>query len=41
MKKIQFMDTSFRDGFQSVIGARVISKDFLPAISAALEAGTT
>ncbi|MBR4371931.1 MAG: hypothetical protein IKS92_12845, partial [Victivallales bacterium] len=41
MKKIQFMDTSFRDGFQSVIGARVIAKDFLPALSAAMEAGTT
>ena len=40
MKKIQFMDTSFRDGFQSVIGARVIAKDFLPAISAAMDAGT-
>ena len=41
MKKIQFMDTSFRDGFQSVIGARVIAKDFLPALSAAMDAGTT
>ena len=40
MKKIQFMDTSFRDGFQSVIGARVIAKDFLPALSAAMDAGT-
>ncbi len=41
MKKIQFLDTSFRDGFQSVIGARVISKDFLDALAAAVEAGFT
>jgi pyruvate carboxylase subunit B len=33
------MDTSFRDGFQSVYGARVITKDFLPAFEASLEAG--
>ena len=39
MKKIRFLDTSFRDGFQSVIGARVISKDFMPALEAAVEAG--
>ncbi len=39
MKKIRFLDTSFRDGFQSVIGARVVSKDFLPALEAAVEAG--
>ncbi|MBR0457875.1 MAG: hypothetical protein IJJ26_01435 [Victivallales bacterium] len=39
MKKIRFMDTSFRDGFQSVIGARVIVDDFLPALKAAVEAG--
>ncbi len=37
MKKIRFMDTSFRDGFQSVIGARVVTADFLPAIKAAVE----
>ncbi len=41
MKKIRFMDTSFRDGFQSVIGARVVTADFLPAIEAAVEAGFT
>lgn len=41
MKKIRFMDTSFRDGFQSVIGARVITADFIPAIEAAVEAGFT
>ena len=39
MKKIRFMDTSFRDGFQSCYGARVFTKDFLPAIEASVEAG--
>tara|TARA_B100001765_G_scaffold120022_1_gene74898 strand:- start:116 stop:316 length:201 start_codon:yes stop_codon:yes gene_type:complete len=39
-KRIEFMDTSFRDGFQSVFGARVATKDFLPPLEAALEAGT-
>ena len=39
MKKIQFMDTSFRDGFQSCYGARVFTKDFLPAIEASVAAG--
>ena len=39
LKKIRFMDTSFRDGFQSVFGARVRTKDFLPAIKASVEAG--
>ncbi|EKE03347.1 MAG: hypothetical protein ACD_20C00214G0017 [uncultured bacterium] len=38
-KIIKVMDTSFRDGFQSVYGARAITKDFLPAIVAAKEAG--
>jgi pyruvate carboxylase subunit B len=41
MKKIKFMDTSFRDGFQSCLGARVKTDDFLPALEAAVEAGTT
>ena len=41
MKKIRFMDTSFRDGFQSVLGARVRTADFLPAFEAAVEAGIT
>ncbi|MFA7185355.1 MAG: hypothetical protein WC082_10695, partial [Victivallales bacterium] len=41
MKKIKFMDTSFRDGFQSCLGARVKTEDFLPALKAAVEAGTT
>ncbi len=39
MKRIRFMDTSFRDGFQSVFGARVKTADFLPALAAAAEAG--
>ncbi|MDA3057293.1 biotin attachment protein [Campylobacter sp. VBCF_05 NA6] len=38
-KFIDVMDTTFRDGFQSVFGARVAMKDFLPAVSAAKEAG--
>lgn len=40
MKKIGFMDTSFRDGFQSCLGARIKTDDFLPALVAAVEAGT-
>ena len=40
-KRIEFMDTSFRDGFQSVFGARVATKDFLPPLEAAFEAGIT
>src|SRR6056297_2899032 len=39
MKKIPFMCTAFRDGFQSVFGARVFTKDFLPALEAARDAG--
>ena len=39
-KRIEFMDTSFRDGFQSVFGARVSTRDFLPALEAAVDAGT-
>ena len=38
-KKIDVMLTAFRDGFQSVYGARVLTKDFLPAIPAAIDAG--
>ncbi len=38
-KKINFMCTAFRDGFQSVYGARVFTKDFMPAVAAAKEAG--
>ena len=39
MKKIRFMDCSFRDGFQSCLGARVKTDDFLPALDAAVKAG--
>lgn len=38
-KVIKFMDTSFRDGFQSVFGARVLTDDFMPALEASVEAG--
>ena len=38
-KKIDFMCTAFRDGFQSVYGARVLTPDFLPALEAARDAG--
>lgn len=40
-KVIKFMDTSFRDGFQSVFGARVATPDFLPALQASMDAGIT
>ena len=33
------MCTAFRDGFQSVYGARVLTEDFMPAVAAAREAG--
>lgn len=38
-KYIDIMDTTFRDGFQSVFGGRVLMKDFFPAVEAAKEAG--
>ena len=38
-KKIDLMDTTFRDGFQSVFGGRVLMQDFLPAISEFVRAG--
>ena len=38
-KFIDVMDTTFRDGFQSVYGARVLMNYFLPALEAAKEAG--
>ncbi len=38
-KKVRFMCTAFRDGFQSVYGARVFTEDFLPALEAARDAG--
>lgn len=41
MKKVNFMLTAFRDGFQSAYGARVLTKDFMPAVEAARHAGIT
>ena len=38
-KRVDFMVTAFRDGFQSVYGARVFTKDFMPAVEAASRAG--
>jgi len=38
-KKIKFMCTAFRDGFQSVYGSRVLSKDYIPVVEAARDAG--
>ena len=38
-KFIDIMDTSFRDGFQSVYGGRVLMDDFFPAVEAAKTAG--
>jgi pyruvate carboxylase subunit B len=40
-KPIDVMITAFRDGFQSVYGARVLTEDFLPAVQAAVDAGLT
>jgi len=40
-KYIDIMDTTFRDGFQSVFGGRVLMDDFMPAVVAAKEAGIT
>lgn len=38
-KRVRFMCTAFRDGFQSAYGARVLTEDFLPAVEAARDAG--
>ncbi len=38
-KLIDIMDTTFRDGFQSVFGGRVLMEDFFPAVEAAKHAG--
>jgi pyruvate carboxylase subunit B len=38
-KDVDVMITAFRDGFQSVYGARVFTDDFLPAVEATREAG--
>jgi pyruvate carboxylase subunit B len=40
-KYIDIMDTTFRDGFQSVFGGRVLMDDFFPAVEAAKHAGIT
>lgn len=40
-KYIDVMDTTFRDGFQSVFGGRVLMDDFFPAVEAAKDAGIT
>ncbi|MBS4069331.1 MAG: biotin/lipoyl-containing protein [Sulfurimonas sp.] len=40
-KFIDIMDTTFRDGFQSVFGGRVLMNDFFPAVEAAKRAGIT
>jgi pyruvate carboxylase subunit B len=40
-KKIDVMDTTFRDGFQSVFGGRVLMEDFFPAVQATRDAGVT
>lgn len=40
-KTIHIMNTAFRDGFQSVYGARVLTEDFLPAVKACVAAGQT
>src|ERR1041385_848881 len=38
-KLVKVMNTAFRDGFQSCLGARVVTKDFIPALEAARDAG--
>ena len=38
-KYIDIMDTTFRDGFQSVFGGRVLMEDFMPAVEEAANAG--
>ncbi len=38
-KLIDIMDTTFRDGFQSVFGGRVLMEDFFPALEAAKHVG--
>ncbi len=40
-KYIDIMDTTFRDGFQSVFGGRVLMDDFLPAVEFARSIGIT
>lgn len=40
-KHVSVMNTAFRDGFQSCLGARVFWKDYKPAVEAAKAAGIT
>lgn len=40
-RPVAVMVTAFRDGLQSVFGCRVLSRDYLPAVEAAREAGFT
>lgn len=40
-RKISLMCTAFRDGFQSAYGARVLSKDYMPIVKQAVDAGIT
>lgn len=40
-RAVSVMNTAFRDGFQSVFGARVLTADFIPALEAARDAGFT
>lgn len=40
-RPVSVMNTAFRDGFQSVFGARVMTSDYLPAIEACRAAGMT
>ena len=41
IQKISLLCTAFRDGFQSVFGARVLSKDYMPIVKEAVSAGMT
>lgn len=38
-KKIDWLCTAFRDGFQSVFGARVLSKDYMPIVKETVATG--
>ena len=38
-KLVKVMNTAFRDGLQSCLGSRVLTKDFLPALEASVAAG--
>ena len=40
-KRIDFMDTSLLDGFQSVFGSRVATKAFLSPLEPEVDSGPT